>query len=372
MTFRRNISSLLVSDMLHWFSYGIYYAYITLYMYVGGLDYVTIGIYNSFGFFSYTLGNIIGGILTDKIGRKRSLLIGRMILPLVFIIIVFMKVEYVFLAFFISGLGNSITSIAREAFISEHLPKRKRGFYYNLINSIAGLAYGMGSYYASRFVAEKGTLVGFRESCITAIFLMTSASFIILLIREVRITKEEKRKIPFRELFERKTLILTSFVVVFFVGLEFIWTYISIYAVERLGITEENWGIIQALMFLVNTILSPILGKISDKIPIRISLYIGSACVMIFSLLLAFPLSRGSVYFTALILIDIIGEGFLWPAFFKFEIMLTEPEKRGKIFGVVGAITETIRGVLSPVIGKIYEQSKSMLSLPLSDFSSHY
>jgi len=126
-----------------------------------------------------------------------------------------------------------------------------------------------------------------------------------------------------------KTILVT---VILLVGLEFLWLYISLYAVEALGVMEAEWGLLNAVLFPLNALLSSILGKIADKIRLKVSLFMGATLIYLYSLLLAFPLGIGAIYLGGLFVIDIIEEGFLWSSFFKIELELTDKETREKSF----------------------------------------
>ena len=151
--------------------------------------------------------------------------------------------------------------------------------------------------------------------------------------------------------------------VILLVGLEFLWLYISLYAVEALGVMEAEWGLLNAVLFPLNALLSSILGKIADKIRLKVSLFMGATLIYLYSLLLAFPLGIGAIYLGGLFVIDIIEEGFLWSSFFKIELELTDKETRERVFGLVTSLTGIVRAGIAPGIGIIYSMYKRAIFL---------
>jgi len=330
-------------------------------MYESGLSYFVISLLLSLGFLSNVTGNAVGGIIADRIGRKRSIIVGRVFLPAVFLLLAILPIDYVSIPIFIGGFGLSASMIAREALLGEHLQEKKRGLYYNLLNSLCGLSYGIGAFYAAKFVESEGVIVGFKNACYGAFFIALFAIIALFGIKEKRIKRIRTEGFSLmKELANKKTLLLVTITSIMFLGLAFIWLFISIYAVEALKVSESEWGFITAILWPTNALLSPILGKISDRLSIIANIVIGCTLIISFSILLAFPLYHGWHYLTVLLMIDVTGEGFLWPAFFRTEILLTEEEKRGRVFGIVGSITEIIRAGVSPLIGKIYGLSKRL------------
>jgi len=151
--------------------------------------------------------------------------------------------------------------------------------------------------------------------------------------------------------------------VILLVGLEFLWLYISLYAVEALGVMEAEWGLLNAVLFPLNALLSSILGKIADKIRLKVSLFMGATLIYLYSLLLAVPLGIGAIYLGGLFVIDIIEEGFLWSSFFKIELELTDKETRERVFGLVTSLTGIVRAGIAPGIGIIYSMYKRAIFL---------
>jgi len=358
--FRRDLALLTASDMLIWFSFGIYYAYIAIFLLESGLSYYTIGLYLSTEYFGSFFGFILGGVYADRVGPKRAMVIGRILMPLVFFLISFLPLELTFIGIFIAGLSLSTSNTSREKYMVDLLLENRRGFYYNLMNSLSGVAFGLGAFSASKFIAHKGVMIGFKSACLNGGYLVSLAILFVLFVEE----RAEEGKIStifgLREVFTRDTIFLAIIVTFVFLAISFTWTYISIYAIEVLKISEEKWGVILAAIYPLNATLSPIFGEVSDKLDLKKNYLVGCGLIMLFNALLAFPLSTGFTYLFLIFLVDIIGEGFFWPAYFRTEIQLTKKEHRGKIIGYVGLISFMTRGLFLPIIGRTYAYSKRL------------
>jgi len=137
-----------------------------LFLYDLGFDYVYLGLLNSIYFVSSVIWGFLGGHLADRFGRKITLALERGLFVLMFILIAYGQISYIWIIFFLEGAGYAISGTAREALLGESLAEEERGFYYNLINSMFGLGYGIGAYYCALQVKQyELTKVSYLTRC---------------------------------------------------------------------------------------------------------------------------------------------------------------------------------------------------------------
>ena len=111
---KKNPKAVLLLDPLWTIPFNLYLPFATLYMFALGLGDVEIGILLSVGMFANFIMALLGGVITDKFGRKRTLLWGDFIAWSIPVLILAFAQNFWW--FLIAALFNSIMHIAQIAF----------------------------------------------------------------------------------------------------------------------------------------------------------------------------------------------------------------------------------------------------------------
>ena len=183
-----NPKAVLLLDPLWTIPFNLYLPFATLYMFALGLGDVEIGLLLSVGMFANFIMALLGGVITDKFGRKRTLMWGDFIawsIPV--LILAFAQNFWWFLA---ATLFNSIMHIAQIAFECSWLDDMEEDKMPNFINWIH--IFWLAAVFAALI---SGFFVG-RYSVVPVMRVLYIFAFVVMTIRVVLLkifTKETKR-----------------------------------------------------------------------------------------------------------------------------------------------------------------------------------
>jgi MFS family permease len=129
------------------------------------------------------VGSLIGGALTDKIGRKAIILFGLVISASSTLLLAFApSLSYIYLAGFIVGLFGNMAGPAHQAMITDVLPENKRIDGFGILRVMANLAVAIGPAFGGFLAARSYTLLFIIDIILSSI----TAAIIFALVPETK------------------------------------------------------------------------------------------------------------------------------------------------------------------------------------------
>jgi AAHS family 3-hydroxyphenylpropionic acid transporter len=218
------------------------------------------------------IGSAIGGRLSDKIGRKRVLVIGLVLLALGFSAASYAS-TYAFMTAFlaVTGVGYGFTTPSLYALMADLLPER-RGLGATLVSVFYGLGLWAGALIASFLLARVHWQIAFLA---VGLFGFLLAAIEGVAIKNIA-PKVTHARIPYRNVIDRPLVVLA--LAEFFGGAVFFssasWTATVLRMAKGLNLSET--GFVMGLWGLTPMIGALVLGPLSDKLG-RKSIIVGTA-----------------------------------------------------------------------------------------------
>jgi len=318
-----------------------------------------------------SIARIPGGYVADRYGRRK--------------IIIFMTfgvaLSYLFYAYAPSWEWILVGAIvlntcllyqpALLAIRADSVPPEKRGTSFALADFFPWIVSIPAPFVVIYLVSTMGLIEGMRVAYLAAVGLVACAALLRLLLKET--LPKEERKISAKNFTERwkdfKTeyLYATKFVlkalpalVMVYVLCNFAfwgcWPLFSIFAVDFLGISQENWGFINVLANIIYVATVLPVGVLLDKIGRKKVLLPFITLVAVSAFLYAATPSRTE--YTLLFLIAsfpfvMLTQSLLFILFPALEADLVSRKKRGRVTAVLmllcsvaGAAGQTLGGIM--------------------------
>ena len=321
---------------------------------------------------SNLLFQLPGGILADKFGRRKIIVYGtafRVIPPLIYLL----ATSWIHtIPALLVGALTSIYMPAFNAIIADSLPTRRRGAGYGAYRMVTSLPRVFMPVVGGIIMDVLGLRRGVRTFLIGTIF----ASVVIIMIRwkflketlamedgKDRGAKEGSLKATLSSFdFPRTIWIMTAVATLGSFGMRIAMPFTTIYAIDIIGLTKTQLGIVQTTMNIIGTALSMPGGILSDKF--------GRKPMILLSRLVN-PIGTWGItiaknfqqYFLIRILAGIGGAlgggrmGFAGgPAWQAMVADLVPRKKRGTVMGTIGTITGLVGAPSSWIGGFIWER----------------
>ena len=246
-----------------------------------GLDYTHAGLIMMSMAAGYLVLAFAGGIISDKVGRKKVLLPSALVFSLASGITGFAgNVGQLIAARTIVGAAEGSFNSAAAAQIGEESPPEKRGINMGIYVSMFAL---FGSFIAPIYATQVATLWGWQMACfLTVIPGVVLAWFISTRIKEsIRFSKPlEKSKVSWQEIMKERNIWLSFFVCsLWFIWL---WSWLSfgiVYFVNVRGFSPGTAGFLQSALGAGGFVGMIFLPWLSDcygrKLPLQIGTIIG-------------------------------------------------------------------------------------------------
>jgi MFS family permease len=243
------------------------------------------------------------GILVAKYGPKILSIIGILLSSSIAIISGFAQdTIQIILSRFLIGIGMAFFFGPSVTLISNYLGKENEGFGVGLLNS----AHAIGALLGIFGWVALTEVTGWRLSIIIGGII----GILIVLIMKIGLLKENHEnnfKIKYNELknvlFNKSLIVLGITLLGYQTGASLTLTFIVIYLIEDLHIEPVYAGLLGSVSLIIGIIISPISGKIYDKIKNARKLLFLSALISAISIM---SISIGSVY---IIIIALITSG---------------------------------------------------------------
>ncbi|MCI6692329.1 MAG: MFS transporter [Clostridium sp.] len=347
-------------------SFDITSAIWVLYLGYKGMNLVQIGLLEGIFHVTGLLSEIPTGALADLFGRRRILIIGRMMSLISAIIMLFSNSFLGFaMGFILSAWGYNLNSGSEEALIYDTLKELKKEDEYLKINGRINLIIEISQGLAV-FIGGILSQIDFSISYITAIIVGIISLTFSFNFKEVDIRDDFEERITIINHFKKSMKVLkdnrkllniimffpivyTFSAIVYFYGQQFL---------NDLGYSRLNISII----FLFNGILSAIGAILSDKIykKYNASGWLSISMIISFLLILMGNISKELSIFTFLAIGFLTA--ILQPISSKLINSMVESKQRATIISVESMFYSLMMIILFPVCGLIGD----LLSLELS------
>ncbi|MEO2158602.1 MAG: MFS transporter [bacterium] len=301
---------------------------------------------------------IISGPISDKIGRRRILLLGTSLMTFALVMHHFVVGYYSFLSVrILAGIAGGILSGSAVAYIGDFFPYNRRGWATGWVMS--GMAFGqiagipLGVLLSSQY--------GFKFPFYMFALAM-GMTFILIWFRipqpDVELTQGPltiKKSVDNYLAMLRQKEIAAAAVAYFmmFMGLSFFILYLPLWLTESLNATPQAIATMFVVGGLANVLTGPQAGKLSDRIgrkTIVITSNLGLALVMVFTtiftkeLWLAYPL-----YFIIMVLVAM--------RISPFSALLTalvSDNRRGALMSLTVALGQFGFAIGGSLVGPLY------------------
>ena len=276
--FSPNARLFLTSTILSGVSYGIWEAIFNLYLKELGYKEDFAGFMFFLSAFATGFMALPAGLVCERIGRKRSLLLGTLVSNLFSLVQVFTSDSSILLATSLAaGLVGIVSWVANAPFMTENSEKEERTYLFSLswgFMTVAGMVGSLlGGYLPGSFalLSQLGTAVGFRLTLSCSVAFTFVSVLPLLLIKEKRTSKQKATQLLSLKNIQSTALILKLMLTTGLIGFGagFIVPLFNMFFANKLLATPEQIGIIFALgqvALAIGTFLAPVLSSRIGKV----------------------------------------------------------------------------------------------------------
>jgi MFS family permease len=349
----RNLMVITVTQSLFMLTASLWWPYWSLYILELGTSKTLLGMI----FMAETIAQLVfqlpGGILTDRLGRKKMIVLGsalRATSPLIYVLTG--SWQFVLCGMFITQMSNMMVP-AIDALIAESTSVEHRAMGYGTFRLMTLLPMIFTPYIGGVITDALGVYGGVR----VAIACTVVVAWINVLIRwrflEDKYTTEHtsSRLDALKEVRSIPKPIWTLVAVAAFasIGLRVASQFLAVYAVQVVGLTNTQWGLIMTSVGVVSTALTIPSSIWSDRVGRKPGIMVSLGLTPL--MYLGFPMSGGLLQLAASRVVGAISEGFGGAvtsleggsAWLALVADIVPSRQRGKVMGLIA----TIAGALS-------------------------
>ena len=331
---------------------------------------------------SRILFQLPGGMLSDRIGRKRVIVYGTALRVISPIFLYFANSWYWVVPGIVVNACASIYMPAFNAIIAESLPQDKKGAgfgAYRFLTGIPGIFMPVVSgYYLDLMGLEKGVKTG--------LLMFIGAAAIATIVRHIYLTEtlddalaeeeglngeqEDRGMIDTFKQQPRTVWAMLAITIITGFAMRMTWTFLSIYAVNEVGLTLAQYGLLQSIAMFISVPLYLVSGVVADRMSRR-NLILLARGLGPFDSLSLFLFGNYRHLMGAYSVIGVaqgMGGGRLrtggfmgGPAWNSLLTDLVPAKDRGKVLGLMGTISGLL-GLPGAIIGGyLYNINPSLL-----------
>ncbi len=321
----------------------------------GNIFPMALGIIGFANYFTMAFVAVPGGFLADKFGRRWlivTMTFGMALSYLFFALAPFWQLTASWHLILIGTIIQSLCLIyqpALFAMVQDSVPPENRGVGSSLINMIHGTFNTPGTVIGGILVVSLGLIAGMQSVYLIVLTLFIVAAIWRLRLKETIINTEKmrfryfissysqaiKESLRVWKIVPRTVFWLFTVQVITMFTLALTTVINAIYARDVLGIAQNQWFLVYIPMLITMVVASYPIGKMVDKIGMKLPLAIGPV-VLVVSMLLFIS---GNL-FSTMVSIALFGlvHLFIMSSAMALSACLVEPKNRGKISGGVNFV----------------------------------
>ncbi len=361
----------ILTEPLWFIPYSLFTPFQSIYMRQIGLSNEEIGFTIAFGLFLQIFGGLVGGVVADKMGRRKS--------TFIFDIIgwtgpcLLWAFAENFWWFLLAAAINSTMSLTHVTwaclFIEDCPPKLVRNAF--LIIQIAGMLSVFFSPIAIWLVADHGVVPVVRGLFILSSISMT-LKFVLLYIfgKETQLGKKRMQETKdtsyftlvagYKDVFlkvlrSKKMMFVVIFISIINITLIPVNTFFSIYITETLKLPEELVALFPMIRTFIMLIFVLQLQNFVQRLNMRsgaaigLLLYIASHIILIIS-----PLQSmlGIIIYT---LLEAVAFSFVTPRKDELMVLYVDEKNRSRIFAIYLTVMLAISAPFGVIFGRLYD-----------------
>jgi len=366
---RRNAKVLSLTELLHDSGSHLIRSFWSLYILHLGGSLATLALFSMISGFCNIVFQPLLGYLSDRIGRKRPIIWGGLLVALgPFLHAMANHWVWLIPGTIIDAFDSSLWS-TRQALFSDSVDAEKRGTAFATFFTVFGLTSSFLPVIGGILLDRVGMDMGFRLGLIY----QGSAKLFQSLVN-AKFIKEDKKlserdvqpafhggeklnissiKCFLRDIFDPffgnkiiQVMMIGQGLASFGMGL--VGRFTIVYAIDFIGLSKTEWGLISSVSNFISTIVRIPLGIVADK-------YGRAKCMLISNFIqpmYMFLFFHSQNFMQLLILRSIItiGTNLERPSRQALMVDATHTSKRGRLFGTVGAVSSIFR-FTSPSVG---------------------
>ena len=346
----RNIKLFLLSTLLYGFAFSVWELFFNLYILSMGINNDMLGLIRSATPLAALILGLPLGLLSDRIGRRSSMLIG---LSIGFLGMVFQiqlpNPILIFVFGLVQGAGFMLYRVSQPPFIMSTSKKEQQAIVFSLNFGLFTIATTIGNLVAGQVPdlldswlgITQGTAASYQWVITAGIVLALTSLIPVLLIQEERMIQNGKRaRIPFKTIIRKLTanpivrhLALINLIMGF--GAALLIPYLNVFLRGKFNISDDLLGIIfslSSLLVFLGSMVSPWLVRLTKSRIIPTVATQGTSLIFLFSLGFS-PLLWVAVL--SLLLRTVLMQ-MSSPLLDNYAMLVSQPEEQGAIASVPG------------------------------------
>ncbi len=240
--------------------------------------------------------------------------------------------------------------------VQDSVPSERRGVASSLINMIHGTFNTPGTVIGGILVVWLGLVAGMQSVYFIVMALFIAAAIWRVRLKETIVNGEKmrfryfishypqaiKESLGVWKTVPRSVFWLFLVQVLTMLGLALTTVINAIYARDVLGIAQSEWFLVYIPMFIIMVLASYPIGKMVDRVGMKLPLAIGPVLLVVSMLLFV-----GGNLFSIMISMSLLGlvTLFTMSSAMALSACLVEPNKRGKVTGGVNFIGYILTGI---------------------------
>jgi len=349
----RNLMVITLTQSLFMLTASLWWPYWSLYILELGTSKTLLGLIFMVETIAQLAFQLPGGILTDRLGRKKMIVLGsvlRATSPLIYVLTG--SWPLVLCGMFITQMSNMMIP-AIDALIAESTSVEHRAMGYGTFRLMTLLPMIFTPYIGGVIMDALGVYGGVRLAIAATVVVAWINVFIRWRFLEDKYSAEHtsSRLDALKEVRSIPRPIWTLITVAAFasIGLRVASQFLAVYAIQVVGLTNTQWGLIMTSVGVVSTALTVPSSMWSDKVGRKPGIMVSLGLTPL--MYLGFPLSGGLLQLAASRVVGAISEGFGGAvtsleggsAWLALVADIVPSRQRGKVMGLIA----TIAGALS-------------------------